>query len=141
LPRLSDGDYRLEVRAGTVVDNAGNPLPADVGFDFTHLAGDANRDRAVNFADLAILAQNYGQPGKHFGEGDFDHDGRVGFSDLVILAQRYNTVLPPPPSAQSAPLRIQARRRPDPPEVPPAAPSVPARRPSPARRGAPQRGR
>jgi hypothetical protein len=56
---------------------------------------DANRDRRVDFADLLIVAQNYGQTGRTFSQGNFDYsfDGSVGFGDLLILAQNYNASL------------------------------------------------
>jgi hypothetical protein len=50
--------------------------------------GDANGDGRVDFADLLILAQNYGKPGG-WSAGDFNADGAVGFDDLLILAQNY----------------------------------------------------
>ena len=52
------------------------------------LIGDANGDGAVNFQDLLILAQHYGQPGG-LADGDFNGDGTVGFDDLLLLAQHY----------------------------------------------------
>jgi autotransporter-associated beta strand protein len=55
------------------------------------LAGDANLDRLVNFADLVSLAQNYNQgPNLVWRSGDFNYDGTVNFPDLVLLAQNYN---------------------------------------------------
>jgi autotransporter-associated beta strand protein len=51
---------------------------------------DADLDKFVTFADLLILAQNYGTSGtKTWTNGDFDGDGVTGFSDLLDLAQRY----------------------------------------------------
>jgi hypothetical protein len=64
------------------------------------LAGDANLDGTVNFADLVKLSQNYNQPGTwHWSDGDFNYDGQVNFSDQVLLSQNYNTSLPPSGSA------------------------------------------
>jgi len=51
--------------------------------------GDANLDGKVDFADLVILAQNYGKTGMNWDQGDFNYDGTVNFADLVILAQNY----------------------------------------------------
>jgi hypothetical protein len=52
------------------------------------LTGDLTGDNVVGFADLLLLAQNYGattgQP-----QGDVNGDGRVDFTDLLLLAQNY----------------------------------------------------
>jgi hypothetical protein len=50
--------------------------------------GDANLDRAVNFADLLTLAQNYQRPGG-WALGNFDGLAGVNFADLLMLAQNY----------------------------------------------------
>jgi fibronectin-binding autotransporter adhesin len=60
---------------------------------FTKL-GDANLDGAVDFLDLAKLAQNYNTSGTTWGGGDFNYDGTTDFNDLAKLAQSYNTALP-----------------------------------------------
>src|SRR5258707_363673 len=66
--------------------------------------GDANGDRAVDFNDLVILAQNYNTTGgMTWDTGDFTGDGNVDFSDLVALAQNYNTSLAAPAAAAPAP--------------------------------------
>lgn len=97
---LPDGNYRLTYPALSLTDTAGNPLAADYHFDFFVLAGDANSDRTVGFADLVALAQHYGATtGVTFAQGDFNYDGKVDFADLVIVAQKYGTSLPPPPPA------------------------------------------
>jgi hypothetical protein len=92
---LPDADYQLTLPAGSVADAVGNPLAAAFTYDFFTLAGDANRDRAVNFQDLVILSQNYNLAGKTFSQGNVDYstDGKVDFADLVILAQHYNMSL------------------------------------------------
>ena len=50
--------------------------------------GDANFDWQVGIADLAALAENYGQQGT-WTEGDFNGDGTVGIADLSALADHY----------------------------------------------------
>jgi hypothetical protein len=93
---LPDGNYRAALPAGSVADTAGNRLAAAVSFDFFVLAGDANHDRVVNFADLLTLAKNYGKSGLTWSQGDFNYDGNVNFADLLILAKSYNKSLPAP---------------------------------------------
>jgi rhamnogalacturonan endolyase len=91
---LADGNYRATLAAGSVADAVGNAMATDYSLDFYVLAGDANRDRTVDFNDLVRLAQNYNTTGgKTFGDGDFNYDGAVDFNDLVLLAQRYNAGL------------------------------------------------
>ena len=54
------------------------------------VAGDVNHDGTVNFADLLLLAQQYGSTSVPlFESGDLDGDGKVSFADLLILAQNY----------------------------------------------------
>jgi CSLREA domain-containing protein len=93
---LPDGNYRATLPAGSIYTAQGGTLTADYAFDFFVLAGDANRDRKVDFNDLVVLAQNYNLGGKTFSQGNFDYspDGKVDFADLVILAQHYNATLP-----------------------------------------------
>jgi hypothetical protein len=86
---LADGNYRVTLAAESVGDPSGNALAADFTFDFFVLAGDANRDRRVDFTELVALAQNYNQPSRTFSQGNFNYDGGVDFLDLVMLAQRY----------------------------------------------------
>jgi hypothetical protein len=62
------------------------------------LPGDLNDTGTVDFSDLLILAQNYGQSGATYAQGDINGDGTVDFSDLLALAQHYGQsadVIPP----------------------------------------------
>jgi fibronectin-binding autotransporter adhesin len=65
------------------------------------LLGDANLDNAVDFLDLAMLAQNYNSNisanADWWNRGDFNYDGSVDFLDLAAMAQNYNTMLPSAP--------------------------------------------
>lgn len=91
---LPDGNYRLTVNASDIANSSGVVASGSpIVLNFHILKGDANRDRAVTFDDLLIVAQNYGQDGKTFSQGNFNYDaqGSVGFDDLLILAQRYGT--------------------------------------------------
>lgn len=65
------------------------------------VAGDANLDGSVNFDDLLITAQSYGQAGKSFAQGNYDFDlaGNVNFDDLLLLAQNYGGALVTAPVA------------------------------------------
>ena len=75
--------------------------------------GDANRDGAVDFNDLAILAQHYNTIGGNtWDTGDFNGDGNVDFEDLAAMAQNYNTAPAVPvtaPLAASASVPTQSR--------------------------------
>jgi hypothetical protein len=93
---LPDDDYVASVGAGAVSDASGNAMREAFLGAFFALGGDINRDRSVDFDDLAILAQNYNKPsGATASTGDINGDAAVDFSDLAIMAQNYNTSLPP----------------------------------------------
>jgi autotransporter-associated beta strand protein len=73
------------------------------------LAGDTNLDGAVDFLDLARLAQSYNVTDgtRQWSNGDFDYNGNTDFLDLAKLAQNYNTALPTSP-IPGAPADFQA---------------------------------
>jgi endoglucanase Acf2 len=74
--------------------------------------GDANLDRAVDFQDLVLLAQNYNLLGRSWSQGDFTYsgDGAVDFADLVILAQQYGTTVTRPAPLLATKGLIKARK-------------------------------
>jgi Ca2+-binding RTX toxin-like protein len=79
-----DVDYLVEVVLGTTY-------------------GDANLDGAVNQADVAILAGNFGsQSGAGWASGDGNGDGRVDLSDLIAMQINYEGSGPPSPVAAAA---------------------------------------
>ena len=97
-----------KISSGAVSSTGGQASNANADLNTFILAGDINRDRSVNFDDLLILAQNYGQSGRTYSQGNVDYsaDGVVGFDDLLVLAQRYGTSL-----VQSQPLVNSAKNR------------------------------
>src|SRR3954469_13135256 len=102
---MADGNYHVTVPVLGASDPSGNALASAASLDFYVMGGDANRDRKVDFLDLAALAQNYNTSGgKTWADGDFNGDGNVDFLDLALLAQRYNTGLAAPGAAMSAPV-------------------------------------
>lgn len=110
------GPLGASATATPLASNANGTLVADPSL----VAGDANGDGVVNFADLLILAQNYGQSGATWSTGDFNVDGNVGFDDLLLLAQHYGqttasfaaaTVPEPSLVLLAAPLALLPRRR------------------------------
>jgi ELWxxDGT repeat protein len=106
---LPDGNYRATVLAAGIADATGNAAGANLVFDFFVLAGDATRDRMVNFDDLLALAKNYNGTGKTWAQGDFTGDGLVNFDDLLVLAKNYNKTLPATgPASPAAPLDAKA---------------------------------
>ena len=70
------------------------------------LAGDANLDGVVDFADLVKLAQNYGTTdgSRDWSTGNSTYDGNVDFNDLVRLAQNYGAALPAQPIPGASPV-------------------------------------
>jgi hypothetical protein len=108
--QLPDGNYRLTLPAGAVADASGNALAAPYTFDFSVLAGDANNDGVIGFADLVAVAQNYGATANtSFAKGDYNYDGQVSFADLVIVAQKYGSTLPPPLAAAPVPAPLSPK--------------------------------
>lgn len=87
---LADGNYRATLAPGNVHDLADSPiLSTELTYDFFALAGDANRDRKVDLADLNALAMNWNGSGKTFSQGDFNYDGTVDAYDLAILSTHW----------------------------------------------------
>jgi hypothetical protein len=106
---FADGDYRATLGAAGITDDYGVHLAADKIYGFFAMVGDVNRDRSVDFLDLAIMAQNYNSPAPGYAQGDVNGDGMVDFLDLAILAQHYNTtLLAVPASTPAAPVTASA---------------------------------
>jgi hypothetical protein len=99
---LPDGNYTATLAPGGVTDAASNAMAAGYSFAFFALAGDLNRDRAVNGTDFAILAGNFGKAGMTFAQGDLNGDGSVSGSDFAMLAANFGKSLPAAPALVSA---------------------------------------
>jgi hypothetical protein len=91
------GLYSVGYADGSV--DQGTPAGPDQFLIKFTLAGDANLDGTVNFADLLVVAQNFnhtldthGQP-MDWADGDFNYDGNVNFADLLLVAQNFNKQL------------------------------------------------
>ena len=70
----------------------GDVIASTLGVDdlrATRLAGDANFDGRVSFADFQILERNFGKNGAGWGDGDFNFDGNVDAADFTILRGQF----------------------------------------------------
>ncbi|MGA2230791.1 MAG: dockerin type I domain-containing protein, partial [Tepidisphaeraceae bacterium] len=89
----------LEVGYADGNTDSGTPAGPNQIYLRTTLAGDANLDGTVNFADLLAVAQNFNHPlGMNgnpidWADGDFNYDGVVNFADLLLVAQNFNKSL------------------------------------------------
>lgn len=59
------------------------------------LAGDANEDGKVDFADFLTLSANFGASQASWTEGDFDGNGQVQFGDFLILSGNFGATFEP----------------------------------------------
>jgi hypothetical protein len=60
------------------------------------LAGDANGDGKVSFADYLVLESNFGKSGTTWAQGDFNNDAKVSFADYVLLESNFDKSVPEP---------------------------------------------
>lgn len=90
--RTSWSDPSVTIKLGHSVDQTVDSWFATQP-DVLSLPGDTNLDGVVDFADLVVLARNYGMTSATWEQGDFDGDGKVDFSDLVILARNYGQAI------------------------------------------------
>jgi hypothetical protein len=87
------GRYTITVNPLQANSTIGQSLKSIHEYKFVFAGGDTNNDGIVDFTDLLVITQNYGQTGvtgNSFGLGDFNNDGVIDFSDYLILAQNYN---------------------------------------------------
>jgi hypothetical protein len=87
---LPDGEYTATLRAASIHDKAGNPLPNDLTFRFAFLQGDADGDGAITFDDYVQIDIGFNSGLAGFSNGDFNYDGVVDFDDYVIIDIAFN---------------------------------------------------
>ena len=131
---LLDGNYRLSINAGSIVDGTSLALDGDLdgqaggnlAVQTHHLSGDLNQDRTVDHFDFATLYANFGKTAQTFSGGDLNFDGRVNFTDFQIMERQFGKTLTPAPAAPvSAPAPAPVPVKPAPtPKAP--APKSPA---------------
>jgi len=94
---LNPGLYAVGYADGNV-DQGTAASANQVLVEYT-LAGDANLDGTVNFADLLAVAQNFNHAldtqgnAIDWADGDFNYDGVVNFADLLLVAQNFNQTI------------------------------------------------
>jgi hypothetical protein len=91
------GDERESTSLGGLIPVSGNFDPPIIPRTREALAGDANLDGHVRFADFVLLSNNFGRQDALWSDGDFDRDGRVEFSDFTILANNFGRSRQPLP--------------------------------------------
>lgn len=70
----------------------GQSLLSTHSYDIVFISGDANNDGDVDFSDILVVSQHYGQSGNwtnSFEVGDVNNDGVVNFTDLLYVNQYY----------------------------------------------------
>ena len=86
-----DGFSRLDFKV--ITDEEGGLLSMDhLQVGLAALAGDADRDGTVDFADFLKLSANFGEPG-NWQAGDFNFDGYTTFRDFLLLANNFGRAL------------------------------------------------
>lgn len=76
------------------------------------LAGDANDDGIVSFADFVALSTHFGQAASSSPFADFNDDGQINFADFIALSTNFGDSLPLEPTlARSRVNRNYAARR------------------------------
>jgi hypothetical protein len=98
---LPDGNYEVALNSSGITDVAGNELSATSPISFFVLSGDANHDHTVDTVDFNLLAANFGQTARSFGQGDFNYDSVVDTVDFNMLAANFSKTLSAPVGSAS----------------------------------------
>jgi len=117
---LADGNYTAILSASSFNLPGGISLDGnndgtagdDFTFAFFELKGDANHDRVVNTADLAIVLSHLGNTSATLSQGDLNYDGKVDFQDFQTIELTFGNSLPSPAVAvaqSAAPLSKSAK--------------------------------
>lgn len=65
--------------------------------------GDFDFSGRVEFSDFLVVAANFGDVDKHYGEGDADCDGEVSFDDFLIVSMNFGRGLAQPRTLTTVP--------------------------------------
>ncbi len=98
-----DGNGMINVEDAALLCSATDGAPGELLAASGILAGDADLNGSVEFADFLVLSTAFGGEG-HFGQGDFDCDGQVAFADFLTLSTNFGqtaeaAAVPEPSSA------------------------------------------
>jgi len=95
-PRVADyhGVSESISRPGGLIAYSGELFFPAMGEDGNELykaslAGDANEDGRVDFADFLIFTSNFSESNATWERGDFNLDGNVGFADFLFLSLNF----------------------------------------------------
>jgi hypothetical protein len=91
---LPQGVYTAQTSQSDTSNNTGTSSAVTFTL-YDTIAGDANGDGTVNFADFVVLSNKYGQSLTGPANGDFNFDHTVNFADFVILSNQYGKIATP----------------------------------------------
>ena len=89
---ISDHIYNVDLL------NGDTPTEADFDFLISEIIGsdrgDGDLNKVINFADFALLANNFGRSGTLWNEGNFNLDDVTNFEDFAELSTRFGMAFP-----------------------------------------------
>jgi hypothetical protein len=89
--------------------DAGTPAAPNEILVKLALAGDANLDGMVNFADLVAVVQNFHKPGTDWAHGNFDYGGSTSLADLIAVVANFNKAIDADGSVESSSSNISVQ--------------------------------